>query len=209
MNRRLFLRTSAQAGALGLAGFAGLGTAGCAGGNGAKASGNRAATSKLAEPTREERELVTEGFRVALDKYLYPALLDRIYPGHFIIAPDGGFGTENTWPGLDSWQMAGAYLLLGRLRVVLDYFDFVAASQRKDGNIPFAIFPGEQSPGSLESWLRGLRFPEDVYSYQPSVRPGQQKHSDIRTRKWIGLFTHWQIKANPLSVLGAVSYILT
>src|SRR5213082_1835227 len=89
MNRRLFLRTSAQAGALGLAGFAGLATAGCAGANGAKASGNRAATSKLGQPAREERELMTEGFHVALDKYLYPALLDRIYPGHFIIAPDG------------------------------------------------------------------------------------------------------------------------
>jgi hypothetical protein len=28
-------------------------------------------------------------------------------------------------------------------------------------------------------------------------------------RKWIGLFTHWQTKANPLSTLGAACYILT
>lgn len=80
-----------------------------------------------------------------------------------VVADGGGYGAENTWPGLDSWQMAGAYLLVGRQRVALDYFDFVQASQRKDGNIPFAIFPGEQSPGSTDSWLRGLQFPEDVY----------------------------------------------
>ena len=105
--------------------------------------------------------------------------------------------------------MAGAYLLVGRTREVLDYFDFVQASQRKDGNIPFAIFPGEQSPGSLDSWLRGLRFPEDAYTYKPTVRPGQPDYSNLSARKWVGLFTHWQMKVNPLSVLGAASYILT
>jgi hypothetical protein len=41
------------------------------------------------------------------------------------------------------------------------------------------------------------------------MRPGQSKQSDMKERKWVGLFTHWQMKANPLSVLGAVSYILT
>jgi hypothetical protein len=159
--------------------------------------------------TESERELLREAFRVATEKYLYPSLLDRIYPGHFIVAPDGGFGTENTWPGLDSWQMAGAYLLLGRTRVALDYFDFVEASQREDGNIPFAIFPGEQSPGSLDSWLRGLRFPQDVYTYEPKDRPGRPPGITYKPRKWIGLFKHWQINVNPLSDLGALSYILT
>ena len=161
MNRRTFLKTTAQAGALG---FAAIGGFGCASDH-EKGSVKRAGAD-------EEQKLIAEGFRVALEKYLYPSLLEHAYPGHFIIAPDGGFGTENTWPGLDSWQMAGAYLLLGRQRVVLDYFDFVEASQRKDGNIPFAIFPGEQSPGSLDSWLRGLRFPEDVYTYEPKERAG-------------------------------------
>src|SRR5262249_13853619 len=88
-------------------------------------------------------------------------------------------------------------------------FDFVQASQRVDGNIPFAIFPGEQSPGSLDSWLRGIRFPRDVYTYQPTVRPGQPEYSDMKPRKWIGLFKHWPTQVNPLSVLGAASYILT
>src|SRR4051812_37361982 len=161
------------------------------------------------KPNAADSDLIREGFRVATEKYLYPSLLDRIYPGHFIVAPDGGFGTENTWPGLDSWQMAGAYLLLGRERVVLDYFDFVEASQREDGRIPFAIFPGEQSPGSLDSWLRGLRFPEDVYTYTPKQRVGRRAGITYKPRKWIGLFKHWQVKVNPLSDLGALSYVLT
>src|SRR5437016_5133712 len=92
MNRRTFLRTTAQAGALGLTGLAGSGISGCASGSREKGLAKHAADDK-------HQKLVAEGFRVALDKYLYPSLLDRIYPGHFIIAPDGGFGTENTWPG--------------------------------------------------------------------------------------------------------------
>ncbi len=157
-----------------------------------------------------EQELILAGTKAALEKSLYPALVERAYPGHFTVAADGrSFGAENTWPGLDSWQMAGAYLLVGKHREVLDYFDFVQASQRKDGNIPFAIYPGEQSPRNLDSFQRGMRFPEDVYSYQPAIRAGQPNHSNLNSRKWIGLFRHWQMKANPLSVLGAVSYILT
>ena len=192
MNRRNFIRTSGAATLLAVAG------AGCR------------STAPHAKFSLVEDGLILAGTRAALEKSLYPALQEKVYPGHFtVVADGGGYGAENTWPGLDSWQMAGAYLLVGRQREVLDYFDFVQASQRSDGNIPFAIFPGEQSPGSLDSWLRGLRFPEDVYSYTPAVRPGQSKHSDLRTRKWIGLFSHWQPKANPLSVLGAVSYILT
>jgi hypothetical protein len=160
-------------------------------------------------PLPAEAELIQAGAKAALEKSLYPSLTERAYPGYFMVAADGGYGTENTWPGLDSWQMAGAYLLVGRTREVLDYFDFVQGSQRKDGNIPFAIFPGEQSPGSTDSWLRGLRFPEDVYTYKPTIRPGQRKESNVKERKWVGLFTHWQMKANPLSTLGAASYILT
>ena len=30
-----------------------------------------------------------------------------------IVADGHWFGAENTWPGLDSWQMAGAYLVFG------------------------------------------------------------------------------------------------
>jgi hypothetical protein len=51
---------------------------------------------------------------------------ERVYPGHFTINADGGgYGGDTTWPGLDSWQMVGPYLQLGRTRLVLDYFDFV------------------------------------------------------------------------------------
>lgn len=157
-----------------------------------------------------ESELIRTGVTAAFEKTLFPALRERAYPGHFSVTADGkSYGTENTWPGLDSWQMAGAFLLAGRRRVALDYFDFVEGSQRKDGNIPFAIFPGEQPPGGLKAHLRGMRYPEDVYTYQPKRRPGQPPHSDMRARKWVGLFVHWQVKANPLSVLGPISHILT
>ena len=128
----------------------------------------RAAGSDENPKRSAEQELILTGTKAALDKSLFPALRELAYPGHFVVVADGGgYGAENTWPGLDSWQMAGAYLLAGRQREVLDYFDFVEASQRKDGNIPFAIFPGDQPPAGTNSWLRGLRFPEDVY-----IHPG-------------------------------------
>ncbi len=162
------------------------------------------------KPALDESALVEAGTRAALERSLIPALRERAYPGHFTITADGKhYGAENTWPGLDSWQMAGAYLLAGRRREVLDYFDFVEASQRPDGNIPFAIFPGDKPPGGLKAHLRGMRYPEDVYTYQPVKRSGQPAYSNIMPRKWIGLFVHWQVKANPLSVLGPVSYVLT
>jgi hypothetical protein len=170
---------------------------------------NETGTSSTGLSTPEQQTIVA-GVRAALDKTLYPALRERAYPGHFTISADGkAYGEENTWPGLDSWQMAGAYLRLGKNREVLDYFDYVQASQRKDGNIPFAIFPAEQPPAGMDSSLRGLRYPEDVYTYKPLARPGQPKYSNMSARKWIGLFTHWQMKANPLSVLGPICFILT
>jgi hypothetical protein len=196
MTRRAFLNNTIQAG-VGAATIFSL--AGCR---------SPIASSPKPISSDADRKLIREAFHVATEKYLYPSLLDRIYPGHFIVAPDGGFGTENTWPGLDGWQMAGAFLLLGKTRVVLDYFDFVEASQRSDGNIPFAIFPGEQSPGSLDSWLRGLRFPEDVYTFVPKERAGRPANVTYKPRKWIGLFKHWQVNTNPLSDLGALSHIL-
>ncbi len=102
-----------------------------------------------------EQQLVLSGTQASLEKSLYPAMREHAYPGHFTITADGmHYGADNTWPGLDSWQMAGAYLLVGRCREVLDYFDFVQASQRRDGNIPFAIFPGAEPPGGLDTYLR-------------------------------------------------------
>jgi hypothetical protein len=192
MTRRSFVKASA-AGTIGLAACV-------------RSSGARGAEG----PLSADQELIVRGTRAALEKSLLPALRERAYPGHFTITADGvHYGAENTWPGLDSWQMAGAYLLVGRHREVLDYFDFVRASQRKDGNIPFAIFPGDGPPGGLDTYLRGLHYPDDVYAYQPTVRPGQPKHANMAPRKWIGLFTHWQIHANPLSVLGPICYVLT
>ena len=163
-----------------------------------------------AAPADADVQIIAEGVRAALDKILYPALLERAYPGHFAIVADGkGYGPENTWPGLDSWQMAGAYLLLGKHREILDYFDFVQASQRPDGNIPFAIFPADTPPQGMDTFLRGLRYPQDVYTYKPVARSGQSAASNMAPRKWIGLFTHWQVKANPLSVLAPICFILT
>jgi hypothetical protein len=89
--------------------------------------------------------------------------------------------------------------------LVLDYFDFVRASQRKDGNIPFAIFPGDTRPGGC---LRGLKSPDDIFTYAPPKRDGLPA-SSLETRRWIGLFEHWQTKGYPLGALASVSYILT
>lgn len=149
---------------------------------------------------------IRAGLESAISKNLMPAATEQYYPGFFNICADGqSYGGGATWPGLDSWQMSGAYLLLGRTRLVLDYFDFVRASQRKDGNIPFAIFTGDTRPGGC---LRGLKFPDDLFTYAPPKREDLPVSSQA-TRTWIGLFEHWQTKGNPLSALGSVCYLLT
>ncbi len=144
--------------------------------------------------------LVREGVTQAVEKTLMPALVQRVYPGHFTVTADGShFGSDITWPGLDSWEMAGAYLLLGRPEVAQNYFAFTRASQKKDGNIPFAIIPAEPEPDRT-TYFRGMHYPEDIY---------QHTSADGSTRKWVGLFDHWQINANPLSVLAPICYVLT
>ncbi|HSA94544.1 MAG TPA: hypothetical protein VLJ16_00740, partial [Acidobacteriota bacterium] len=148
---------------------------------------------------------IRAGVEAAVFKNLLPAATERDYPGYFNISADGAAFGGATWPGLDSWQMAGAYLLLGRTRLVLDYFEFVRASQRKDGNIPFAIFPGDQRPVGC---LTGLKTPDDIYTYAPPKREGLPASSQ-ETRRWIGLFLHWQTKGYPLATLGPVCYVLT
>ncbi|MGB7157175.1 MAG: hypothetical protein WBD40_03850 [Tepidisphaeraceae bacterium] len=146
--------------------------------------------------------LIRAGVAAAVERTLLPAMSRPAYPGHFTVTVDGRhFGSESTWPGLDSWEMAGGYLLLGRRQLVLDYFAFVRASQRdRDGNIPFAIFPGDAPPPAIESYLRGMRYPDDIYTHAPRGEA---------PRRWIGLFDHWQSFANPLSVLAPICYVLT
>ena len=150
---------------------------------------------------------IRAGLDAAVHKNLMPAASERVYPGHFTISADGeAYGSDTTWPGLDSWQMAGAYLLLGKLRMVQDYFDFVRASQRKDGNIPFAIFNGDTRPD--DTYLRGLKYPADLFTYVPPKREGLPDSSQ-QTRQWIGLFDHWEQPSNPLGALAPVCYLLT
>lgn len=159
-----------------------------------------ALVGKIADPE------IRAGVEAAIVKNVLSAATEVCYPGHFNISADGkAFGGSSTWPGLDSWQMTGVYLLLGRTRLVLDYFEFIRTSQRTDGNIPFAIFPGNAKP---EGFLRGLKSPDDVFTYKPPTREGLPGTSQ-ETREWIGLFEHWQPKANPLSTLAPVCYILT
>ena len=148
---------------------------------------------------------IRAGVEAAVLKNILPAATEHDYPGYFNISADGAAFGGATWPGLDSWQMAGAYLLVGRKRLVLDYFEFVRASQRKDGNIPFAIFPGDQQPVGC---LKGLKTPDDIFSYTPPRRKGLPATSQ-ETRRWIGLFEHWQTQGYPLATLGPVCYILT
>jgi hypothetical protein len=152
---------------------------------------------------------IRTGVRSAIAKSLDPAAAERAYPGHFTVTADGSvYGTNVTYPGLDGWQQAGAYLFLGRTRLVLDYFDFVRAAQRKDGNVPFVILPGGAKPDT-STFLRGLKYPDDVFTYTPPPREGRPATADLRPRKWVGLFEHWQPRANPLSTLGATSHVLT
>jgi len=199
LSRRLFLKRAGVSG-LGLASIAGLQVV---------SSSLRAALNVTHGSDWVRRIVDPEiqaGMESAVFKNLIPAATQRAYPGHFTINADGGgYGNDSTWPGLDSWQMVGPYLQLGRARLVLDYFDFVRASQRKDGNIPFAIFNGSTRPGGC---LRGLKFPQDVFSYRPPKREGLPASSQ-ETRQWIGLFEHWQTKGFPLSTLGPACYVLT
>jgi hypothetical protein len=150
---------------------------------------------------------IRAGVTSAIEENLLKAISERLYPGQFNITADGGaYGSDSTWPGLDSWQMAGAFLLLGHTRLVLDYFEFVRASQRKDGNIPWAIFTGNTRPDT--TWLRGLKYPDGLFTYTPPKR-ADLPASASEKREWIGMFDHWQPLANPLSNLAPVCYVLT
>jgi len=199
-SRRSFLRESAAAG-VGLASSVAWNlVSGCS-----DAGPARAETVEAIGRIKDAE--IRAGVEAAVFKNLVPAATERSYPGHFTISADGvAFGGNTTWPGLDSWQMTGAYLLLGRTRLVLDYFEFVRASQRKDGNIPFAVFVGETRPDN--GCLRGLKHPDDVFTYKPPKREGLPASSQT-AHSWIGLFTHWQLKANPLSSLAPICYVLT
>ena len=163
LSRRLFLKRSGAT-SLGVASFARLQlTSSWLRAAEAPANGLEV-VSRIADPE------IRAGVEAAVFKNLIPAATERVYPGHFTINADGGgYGSDSTWPGLDSWQMIGPYLQLERTRLVLDYFDFVRASQRNDGNIPFAIFNGNTRPGGC---LRGLKYPDDLFSYTPPQRDG-------------------------------------
>lgn len=116
--------------------------------------------------------IIRKAVEAAVRQNLMTACTNYAYPGQFSVTADGRhFGEANTWPGLDSWQMAGAYLLLDMPEVVLGYFDFVEHSQRADGNIPFAIYPAEDyaDPKSRETCAK-LRYPEDIFSYTLQIQ---------------------------------------
>jgi hypothetical protein len=171
-------------------------------------AGEAAANQPPADPSRMLAGIadpaIRAGMEAAILKNMVPAAVETDYPGYFWISADERAYGNATWPGLDSWQMAGAYLLMGRTRMVLDYFDFVRASQRKDGHIPFAIFPGNTPAGGC---LSGLNTPHDIYTYKPPKREGLPTSSQ-QPRSWIGLFKHWHPK-DPLGVLAPVCFVLT
>jgi hypothetical protein len=197
LSRRRFLLKSA---AVGLAASGGIGLAT----NRVSATDGREEASELVRRVKDPE--IRAGVEAAIEKNILPAAVETAYPGYFFITVDGStYGSDMTWPGLDSWQMAGAYLLLGRSRLVMDYFDYVRASQRKDGNVPFAVLPEMKANNTC---LRGLKWPDDVFTYTPPKRDGLPASSQ-KTRKWIGLFDHWQNIGDPLTTLGPVCYILT
>lgn len=158
-------------------------------------------STATASPGADDATIIRRGVTAAIKQSLLPAAVQKAYPGHFTIVADGHwFGQENTWPGLDSWQMAGAYLLLGRTQLVLDYFDFVQACQRSDGHIPFAVFSADTPPDHLTTYLKGVRWPDGIFTYDP-------KREGYRARKWVGCFSHWIAGINPLATLAPVSYL--
>ena len=54
-------------------------------------------------------EEIKQGFRHAVEDNLFPALTNKAYFGHSTVTVSGaGFGTDNTWPGLDSWEISAA-----------------------------------------------------------------------------------------------------
>ncbi|SEN80953.1 hypothetical protein [Paenibacillus sp. OV219] len=151
---------------------------------------------------------IRRGVNDAIQKTLTPALSEKLFPGHFMVEADGEhFGQTWVFPGLDAWEISGAYLLMGKIRAVLDYFDFAHASQREDGHIPFAVFPIDKPPVA-EGAIKNIRYPEDMFTYAPIQREGQPPHSNMSAQQWIGLFEHW-VPNNPLGVLGPISYLLT
>jgi hypothetical protein len=154
---------------------------------------------KIADPE------IRAGVESAIEKNLIPAATEQYYPGSFEITVGQSPYRGATWPGLDSWQIAGAYLLMGRMQIVLDYFEFVRASQRDDGAIPMAIFPAGVP---ALTFLKGLKYPDDVFTYQPPKREGVPPSAQI-PRSWIGMFQEWQQKANAISTLGSVCYVLS
>ncbi|HTQ09354.1 MAG TPA: hypothetical protein VMI31_04725, partial [Fimbriimonadaceae bacterium] len=87
-----------------------------------------------------------------------------------------------------------------------DYFDFVRASQREDGDIPFAIFNGDTRPDT--GYLRGMQYPECLFTYKPPKRDGVPASAE-EARTWSRLFRHWELKSDPLSVLAPICYLLT
>src|SRR5215212_11417608 len=197
LSRRKFLSISAAAG------LAAVGDIGLIA-NRASAAAVQENGSALVRRIKDPE--IRAGVEAAIQKSILPAAVETAYAGHFQITAGGStYGGDATWPGLDSWQMAGAYLLLGRSRLAQDYFDYVRASQRKDGNVPLAIFPEMKANNTC---LRGLKWPEDVFTYTPPKRE-KLPASSQKTRKWIGLFEHWQNVGDPLSTLGPVCYVLT
>jgi len=167
----------------------------------ARAASPEELIARIADPE------IRDGVTIAVEKNILPAATQEHYPGHFEITADGSsYGKGATWPGLDSWQMAGAFLLLGRTQMVLDYFDFVRASQAANGSIPFAIRPGHWRAD--ERYHRSLRYPEGLYRYIPPQREGLSEFA-LETKLWMRQFDHWQPIANPFRILGAVSYVLT
>ncbi|MBM7564264.1 hypothetical protein [Paenibacillus sacheonensis] len=161
----------------------------------------QALTSRIEDP------LIRRGVEEAIGKTLLPALREEAFRGHFIVDADGThFGTESVFPGLDAWEIAGAYLSLGKTRSVLDFFAFVEASQRSDGHIPFAVFP-DRPDLDLSTHMRGVNYPADVFVYPAPDEAGQSREAGANERRWVRLFKHW-VPTNPLGVLAPVSYLL-
>ena len=128
-------------------------------------------------------QLIVEAYEKASSQNVLAAVNADIFFGYFSVCADGiGFGYANSYPSLDGHQMSDALLWLGQVDVVKANWEYVKTFQRKDGELPLAIFPN--SPGEMAG-RKDWRAPVDQNG---------------------GFYKHW-VPGNPLRALAPVTYI--
>lgn len=94
--------------------------------------------------------LIMEAYGKAAAQNVLAALNPEVFFGYWSVCADGqGHGFANTYPALDGHQMTDALLWLGQVDEVKANWDYVKQFQKPDGQLPFAIWPGESGRDKL------------------------------------------------------------